>query len=268
MAAGLAIELPRYDNATHAWLLIGVRGHSAAYETRKLAAALAPKQANIQIIVRADDKAGISIEQIRELYAATRAKSAERRVWIIEDSDHLSLEAQNAFLKLLEEPPAHVTFILSARDENRLLPTIRSRSRLFYCRPVQGVDTKIFLQHQGLTDAHTITQLIFLAEGSPTELMQLATNDVYRKKQLERAALAKQCISGPIFDKICIAHTLAGNRADALVVVGLALRMLLALAPGHASSPATVGQLRRFIEAYESIQQNGNVKLQLLRAWL
>jgi hypothetical protein len=73
----------------------------------------------------------ITIAQIREIVesAASRPYEGERRVWILDgvEAGHLGAAAANAFLKVLEEPPEHVVFILLAANPMAVLPTILSR---------------------------------------------------------------------------------------------------------------------------------------------
>jgi DNA polymerase III delta' subunit len=81
----------------------------------------------------APDGAGaqIRIAQVRALGPALALLPVEggARIAIVEQADRLNDDAQNALLKTLEEPPAGVTIVLCADDEDRLLPTIRSRVR-------------------------------------------------------------------------------------------------------------------------------------------
>ena len=82
---------------------------------------------------RTDDKGQlrreIQVDQIRALGAdaAVLPNQAEAKVYILEDADAMNAAAQNALLKLLEEPPAWVYLILSAAGGEALLPTVRSR---------------------------------------------------------------------------------------------------------------------------------------------
>jgi len=73
----------------------------------------------------------ITIGQIRDIVdsASSRPYEGERRVWILDgvEAGHLGAGAANAFLKVLEEPPEHVIFILLAANPMAVLPTIRSR---------------------------------------------------------------------------------------------------------------------------------------------
>jgi DNA polymerase-3 subunit gamma/tau len=57
--------------------------------------------------------------------------SSRRKVYIIDEVHMLSAAASNTLLKTLEEPPAHVVFVLATTDPNKVLPTIRSRTQHF-----------------------------------------------------------------------------------------------------------------------------------------
>jgi hypothetical protein len=85
-------------------------------------------------VVRQTDRNGnlrreLTVDQIRELAADAQVlpNEAERKVYIIEEAELMNLNAQNAALKLLEEPPATVIFVLCAVNPNQLLETVRSR---------------------------------------------------------------------------------------------------------------------------------------------
>lgn len=73
----------------------------------------------------------IKIAQVREIVDSAPARPYEGRyrVWILDgvEAGHLGAEAANAFLKVLEEPPEHVRFVLLAGNPDAVLPTIRSR---------------------------------------------------------------------------------------------------------------------------------------------
>ena len=60
----------------------------------------------------------------------------KRKVYIIDEAHMLTDQASNAFLKTLEEPPAHVMFILCTTEAHRILPTIVSRCQRFDFRRI------------------------------------------------------------------------------------------------------------------------------------
>lgn len=96
---------------------------------------------HLLMIDRPDNKAEIPIESVRglikkmDLRVASGSNMPINRVAIIEDAHYLSTEAQNALLKLLEEPPAKSLIILTSSADERLLPTVASRAQKIYVSP-------------------------------------------------------------------------------------------------------------------------------------
>jgi len=80
-------------------------------------------------INKLDNKLIISVDQIRalkqDIYIVPN--DALHKVYIIKDADSMNINAQNALLQMLEEPPAHAVFILCTDNPAALLPTVRSR---------------------------------------------------------------------------------------------------------------------------------------------
>jgi DNA polymerase III subunit delta' len=89
------------------------------------------------------------------------------RVVVVEQAHRLNDDAQNAFLKMLEEPPAGVTIILCADDEECLLPTVRSRCVRVRLGAVGGREIERWMGDPGVADAPRAARLARLAEGRP-----------------------------------------------------------------------------------------------------
>lgn len=88
-------------------------------------------------VLRQTDRNGnlrreLTVDQVRELAADAQVlpNEAERKVYILEEAELMNLNAQNAALKLLEEPPPTVIFLLCAVNPLLLLETVRSRCRM------------------------------------------------------------------------------------------------------------------------------------------
>ncbi|POZ62599.1 DNA polymerase III subunit delta' [Chromobacterium alticapitis] len=97
----------------------------------------------------------IKIEAVREVidFAHLTAHRAGHRVILVEPAENLNLAAANALLKILEEPPEAVLFLLVSHAPQRLLPTIRSRCRQFaLTRPAESV-ALAWLKEQGIAHA-------------------------------------------------------------------------------------------------------------------
>jgi DNA polymerase III gamma/tau subunit len=88
-----------------------------------------------------------SIEDIRFIKKDVFYQQSSIIIYILENFDQSSLEAQNALLKLLEEPPEKVFFILTAESQYHLLPTIISRTKIiFYSNEIKR-EKKDFIQN-------------------------------------------------------------------------------------------------------------------------
>jgi len=89
------------------------------------------------------------------------------RVAIVLDAHRMNDDAQSALLKTLEEPPAGTTLILCADDEERLLPTVRSRCARVRLGTVNVRDIEALLAARELADPPTSARLARLAGGRP-----------------------------------------------------------------------------------------------------
>ena len=96
------------------------------------------------------DGNSIKIEQIRELAKAVYEKPivSKRKVYIIDNSNLMTKEAQNSLLKTLEEPPEYVTIILISSNENLFLPTIKSRCTKIFFNKLKNEELKQILKEK------------------------------------------------------------------------------------------------------------------------
>ena len=94
------------------------------------------------------------VEAMRDLVSrAALGTPGRQKVYIVDEVHMLSTPASNALLKTLEEPPAHVVFVLATTDPQKVLPTIRSRTQHFEFR-LLGPETLGDLLEQVRRDAH------------------------------------------------------------------------------------------------------------------
>ena len=126
--------------------------------------------ADVQVIApAADERTGrmrteIGIDQVRDMErtAALGAYEGNHRVFIIDGVEKMSLEASNALLKTLEEPPSGVIFLLLSSQEDDLLSTIRSRCQRLEVKPLpekEMVDLLVSEHGLGAEDAELLARL-------------------------------------------------------------------------------------------------------------
>ena len=108
-------------------------------------------------IFELDAASNNSVENIKSLMDQTRIppQVGKYKVFIIDEVHMLSTSAYNAFLKTLEEPPAHVIFILATTEKHKILPTILSRCQIYDFERMATADIinhlKNVAQQEGIT---------------------------------------------------------------------------------------------------------------------
>jgi DNA polymerase-3 subunit gamma/tau len=117
-------------------------------------------------IFELDAASNNSVEDIRNLIDQVRIppQVGKYKVYIIDEVHMLSQAAFNAFLKTLEEPPAHAIFILATTEKHKIIPTILSRCQIFDFKRIGVTDTKNYLQkiakNEGIQAEEEALQLI------------------------------------------------------------------------------------------------------------
>ncbi|HHW94297.1 MAG TPA: hypothetical protein GX734_07330 [Clostridiaceae bacterium] len=189
-------------------LLVGEEGSGKYYIAKRLAAALlchAPddkdgacgscpscrslaqgEHFDLIELAPPDDKKTIAVASVREQVAATLhifPQLSQRRVYIISavKGDTLNEQGQNALLKPLEEHPEFVRFILLTEDVERLLPTIRSRSRVIYLRRRSDHEIRTILKQNGEIDQASVELAVLYADGLPGKALAIVGDKEFRE---------------------------------------------------------------------------------------
>ncbi len=208
------------------------------------------------------EKGVITVESIRRLYDTLRTTSAQRRIICIDYAERMGIPAQNAFLKLLEEPPENTQFILLSHMERTLLPTVMSRVQAIELRRTTQEQSAALLDLLGVADQKKRTQLLFIASGLPAELTRLVQNEAYFAARAEMVTDARVLVAGSSYDRLLLAKKYKDTRVKALTLLSDAAKQVqLALTKDPSDRMITV--LSKLEAAQVRIVEQGNVRLQL-----
>ena len=221
------------------------------------------------------DKQEISIDTIREIirfmHLKTPGSGAVRRIVLIENAHYLSVEAQNALLKVLEEPNEDTVFLLTAPFQLSLLPTIVSRCQHIWTYPVtiqQSAD--YFGSRFSSNRLQTAWQL---SQGSSALLEALLSDD--KKHRLKQTVeQAKELLKQPRYSRLLTLDKLARNRDDFRLFLEALAKVLAALHHSALAKKSTeqankILHDRKLVHASsDALDVNGNARLIALKLLL
>lgn len=131
-------------------------------------------------ILEMDAASNNSVEAMRNLVDQVRyqPQHGKYKVFIIDEVHMLSSAAFNAFLKTLEEPPAHAIFILATTERHKILPTILSRCQVYDFRRIQNDEIvrqlEIVAKDQAIsTEADALHIIAQKADGSMRDALSI-----------------------------------------------------------------------------------------------
>ena len=210
------------------------------------------------------EKGVISVDSIRRLYDETKTKSKLSRIILIDYAERMTLQAQNAFLKLLEEPGKDVHFILVSHTLHNLLPTIISRVVKVKLKPISNTQSGKLLDQLDVSNEKKRVQLLFMANGLPAELTRLATDEEYFNKRGDIVRDARELLGGNMYKKLLIAQKYRDKRSNALILLKDASNILKKTVSDNPNSEA-INKIEPILTVNEQIKANGNIRLCLAR---
>lgn len=136
---------------------------------------------NPDIITLIHEKPGtIGVEDVRRSIVSDvsiRPYNGKWKIYLINDAEKMSVQAQNALLKTLEEPPDYVVIILLTSNMSALLPTIISRSTVLNMRPVDDKSVRKYLMERIHVPDYQADICVAFARGNIGKAKHLATSE-------------------------------------------------------------------------------------------
>ena len=170
------------DRVAHAYLFVGTRGVGKTSMARIFAKALNGGSEDVDAaimrgedtdVIEIDAASNRSVEDARDLIANCVYKPlrGHHKIYIIDEVHMLTKDAFNTLLKVMEEPPEHVKFILCTTEPHKVLPTIQSRCQRFDFKNIAHADIvghlkNVVDQEQLQADDDALHHLARLANGS------------------------------------------------------------------------------------------------------
>ena len=253
---------------------------------------LEDKCPDIHLIGR-DGKASIGVDAVRFLRqdVLIPPNDLDTKIYIIEDAHTMTVQAQNALLLTLEEPPSYVLFLLLCDEADALLETIRSRAPVLRTRPVPDDEIRAFLKNRRCSlSEEDMTAVLLRADGCIGQALTLADSRAV-KPILKLRALCDEFMetcAARRYDRLPAVLTNFGSKRDGvsevIAMITLAVRDLVLLRHGEGvklkyytdrdaaemlAGRFTTRALLRIYHALEraadSLEANGNVRLTLMQ---
>jgi len=159
----------------------------------------------------------IKIEHIRRLQQdlSLSAYEARYKMALLKRFDTANLNAANAFLKTLEEPPSNVILLLTATDSDTILPTINSRCRTLGLRPVRPelIEETLMTRHHAKPDEANL--LAHLADGRLGWAVRAHEDPSLLQERKSQLETLHQALRGTLVARFALAESLA-RKADLL----------------------------------------------------
>lgn len=135
----------------------------------------------------------IGVEDIRKVTGdiAIKPYSSSRKIYIINEAEKMTVQAQNALLKTLEEPPAYAVILLLTTNVDTLLPTIQSRCVLLTMKPVNDEAVKKFLMKDLMIPEYKADVCVAFARGNVGKAKALASSEEFDNIKSDAVTLLK-----------------------------------------------------------------------------
>lgn len=201
------------NKVSHAYIINGERSSGKEFIAKVFATALQCEKGGVEpcgechsckqalsgnqpdiIFVSHDKPNTIGVEDIRAQInndIAIKPYSSPRKVYIMNEGEKMTVQAQNALLKTLEEPPEYAVILILTANVDSLLPTILSRCVVLNMKPVSDDKVKKYLMEELAVPDYKANICVAFARGNIGKAKMLATSEEFEKVKEEAVTLVK-----------------------------------------------------------------------------
>ena len=196
---------------SHAYMFEGPSGVGKNTMARELAATLLDME-NLfnspDYIEITPDGNSIKIAQIRKLQSDILVKPYKSyKIYVIDEAQKMTVEAQNALLKTLEEPPKYAIIILITNNKESLLDTIKSRCEIIKFTPIPLVEVADYLTQTGV-DKNRASLLANFSRGSMQKAIELSESEDFHIMRDEVQKYVETFLTGGMLDIMDIQNSI------------------------------------------------------------
>ena len=196
---------------SHAYMFEGPSGVGKNTMARELAAILLEME-NLfnspDYIEIKPDGNSIKIAQIRKLQSDILVKPYKSyKIYVIDEAQKMTVEAQNALLKTLEEPPKYAIIILITNNKESLLDTIKSRCEIIKFTPIPLVEVADYLTQTGV-DKNRASLLANFSRGSMQKAIELSESEDFHIMRDEVQKYVETFLTGSMLDIMDIQNSI------------------------------------------------------------
>ena len=196
---------------SHAYMFEGPSGVGKNTMARELAATLLEME-NLfnspDYIEITPDGNSIKIAQIRKLQSDILVKPYKSyKIYVIDEAQKMTVEAQNALLKTLEEPPKYAIIILITNNKESLLDTIKSRCEIIKFTPIPLLEVADYLTQTGV-DKNRASLLANFSRGSMQKAIELSESEDFHIMRDEVQKYVETFLTGSMLDIMDIQNSI------------------------------------------------------------
>lgn len=254
----------------HALLIVGAKGSGKKTLLEAIAVELGAKRPEQRLVVN-DNEQSISINQARSLRTSLSLRPLKDSVLtvIIPSAEKLTTEAQNALLKLLEEPPENTYFLLSTDDKSSLLSTVLSRTNIIRLNKLSLENITNYFISQNFEETK-IKTAVALSGGNIGLTRRLLDNEADDFKDI--VASTKQILSSNLSEKLLMIESLTKDKIKLKDTLAALERILYAGFSAARVKQANIDiwakKLRAVEESIKALDNNVSARLVVLRLML
>ena len=168
--------------------------------------------------------ASIGVEDVRTQVnndIQIKPYSSKYKIYIIDEAEKMTVQAQNALLKTIEEPPAYGIIMLLTNNNEAMLPTIRSRCITFHLKPVRQSQIETFLEEKYSIPDYKARICAAFSQGVVGRAVDMAASEHFTELQQEILKIVKRIHEMEVYEIVEAIKKISAYKADIIDIIDM-----------------------------------------------